>query len=224
MIRRPVSRPTRARIALSVAATALFGAAVASQTIAAPAPPRAPVAASGAMVKGPEAFNSIADPKARSVALFGEMAKVIESPRCLNCHPRTDTPTQGDAMTVHSPPVSRGMGGMGVPGMTCNTCHGEANFTFANGEGSIPGDPAWALAPPEMAWAGKTRGEICRQLKDPARNGNKTMAELVEHNTHDHLVGWGWNPGHGRMPAPGTQAQFGALTAAWVASGAHCPD
>ncbi len=208
----------RARIALGIATVGLVGAAVASQTVAAPA--ASPIVA----LKGPEAFVGVGDQKARSVALFGEMAKVIESPRCLNCHPRTDTPTQGDAMTVHNPPVARGMGGMGMPGMTCNTCHGEANFTFANGEGSIPGDPAWALAPPEMAWVGKTRGEICRQLKDPARNGNKTMAELIEHNTHDHLVGWGWDPGHGRTPAPGTQAQFGALTAAWIASGAHCPE
>lgn len=207
-------RVTRARIVLGVVAAGLLGAAVASQTVAAPAQG----------LKGPEAFAGMADPKARSVALFGEMNKVIQSPRCLNCHPRTDTPTQGDEMRVHSPPVQRGLGGMGVPGMTCNTCHGEANFTFANGEGSIPGDPAWALAPAEMAWVGKTEGEICRQLKDPKRNGNKTLAQLVEHNTNDHLVGWGWNPGKGRTPAPGTQAQFGALTAAWVASGAHCPD
>ena len=55
------------------------------------------------------------------------------------------------------------------------------------------------------------------------RNGGKTLAQLVEHNSHDGLVGWGWNPGDGRAPAPGTQAEFGALTKAWVDSGAKCP-
>lgn len=40
---------------------------------------------------------------------------------------------------------------------------------------------------------------------------------------HDHLVGWGWNPGEGRAPAPGTQAQFGELIQAWIDTGAKCP-
>jgi len=74
-----------------------------------------------------------------------------------------------------------------------------------------------------MAWEGKSLAEICAQIKDPARNGGKTLEKLVEHNTNDVLVGWGWNPGKGRSPAPGTQAQFGALTKAWVESGAKCP-
>ncbi|PYM55919.1 MAG: Isoquinoline 1-oxidoreductase subunit, partial [Candidatus Rokuibacteriota bacterium] len=37
------------------------------------------------------------------------------------------------------------------------------------------------------------------------------------------LVGWAWNPGADREPAPGTQAMFGALVKAWAASGAVCP-
>jgi hypothetical protein len=39
----------------------------------------------------------------------------------------------------------------------------------------------------------------------------------------DSLVGWAWPPGKGRTPAPGTQAEFGALMRAWADSGAHCP-
>jgi hypothetical protein len=31
---------------------------------------------------------------------------------------------------------------------------------------------------------------------------------------HDSLVGWAWMPGGNRVPAPGTQAQLGALIAA----------
>ena len=37
------------------------------------------------------------------------------------------------------------------------------------------------------------------------------------------LVGWAWNPGAGREPAPGTWAAFGALIEAWNESGAECP-
>jgi hypothetical protein len=88
---------------------------------------------------------------------------------------------------------------------------------------SIPGNPAWHLAPIEMAWVGKSLGEICQQLKDPARNGGRDLSKIVEHMSHDSLVGWGWNPGEGREPAPGTQAEFGELIKAWVDTGAACP-
>jgi len=163
------------------------------------------------------------DADARSAALFVEMGKVIQSPRCLNCHPRTDSPTQGDAMVVHSPPVTRGQTGHGAAGMECATCHGPRNAAFANGSGSVPGNPNWHLAPRALAWQGKSLREICEQIRDPARNGGMTLAQLVKHNGTDPLVGWGWNPGPGRAPAPGTQAAFGKLTQAWVDSGAKCP-
>lgn len=169
------------------------------------------------------AFGSIADPAVRSAAIFTEMGKVIQSPRCLNCHPRTDRPNQGEAMLPHNPPVIRDADGHGAAGLECATCHGDANVAFANGTGSIPGAPKWHLAPAAMAWEGKTLSQICAQIKDPARNGGKSLTDLIEHNGKDTLVGWGWHPGLGRIPAPGTQAQFGALTKAWVESGAKCP-
>lgn len=168
-------------------------------------------------------FNSIADKGARSVALFEEMGKVIQHPRCVNCHPRTDRPNQGDASTPHNTPVTRGPDGHGAPGLECATCHGPANVAFSNGKGSIPGHPDWHLAPKSMAWEGASLGAICEQIKDPKRNGGKTLAQIAEHHAHDGLVGWGWNPGPGRAPVPGTQAEFGALTRAWIANGAKCP-
>jgi hypothetical protein len=169
-------------------------------------------------------FASIPDQRARSLALFAEMGKVITSPRCLNCHPRGDRPTQTDAMLPHSPPVLRGASGEGVPGLACTTCHGPANTSFFNGEGGVPGDPHWKLAPLEMGWQHKSLGDICRQLSDPARNGGRSLDKIVEHVGTDHLVGWAWHPGAGRTPAPGTQAQMEQLTQAWVDSGARCPD
>lgn len=174
-------------------------------------------------LKPVSAFAGIADRGARSVALFEEMGKVLQHPRCVNCHPRTDRPLQGDQGKPHNPPVTRGASGHGAAGLECATCHGPRNVALTNGKGSMPGHPAWHLAPASMAWEGKTLAEVCAQLKDRRRNGGKTLAQLVEHNAHDGLVGWGWNPGEGRTPAPGTQAEFGALTRAWVDSGAKCP-
>ena len=74
----------------------------------------------------------------------------------------------------------------------------------------------------EMAWVGKLAA-LCAQLKDPTRNGGRTLAQIVDHSAHDPLVGWGWEPGPEREPAPGTQALFGALVDAWVETGAECP-
>jgi hypothetical protein len=108
---------------------------------------------------------------------------------------------------------------MGLAAMRCSSCHGDANFD----PGRVPGHPAWHLAPPEMAWEGKTVAEICIQIRDPARNGGRTLADLIEHIGDDTLVGWAWHPGVGRTPAPGTQEEAKALVEAWIDTGAACP-
>jgi len=87
----------------------------------------------------------------------------------------------------------------------------------------MPGHPAWHLAPREMAWEGKTLGEICSQIKDPGRNGGRKLQDLVHHIGEDSLVGWAWTPGYGREPIPGTQKIAGALVGAWIETGAVCP-
>jgi hypothetical protein len=171
-------------------------------------------------------FSSIADQAERSRALFNEVAKVITHPRCMNCHPAGDRPLQGNDQHAHLPPAPRGEAGVGVAGLTCSACHTEKNFTLIGTDASyksIPGHPRWQLAPLEMAWEGKTLRQICQQIKDPARNGGRTLALLHEHLAHDDLVAWGWAPGEGREPAPGTQAQLGELTQAWIDTGAQCP-
>ncbi len=172
-----------------------------------------------ASLKPASSFSGIADQKARAVALFTEAGRVIQHPRCVNCHPAGDRPAQGEDGHPHQPLVVRGEDGLGAIGMRCTTCHGPANFD----PGGVPGHPLWHVAPIEMAWAGKSLGEICEQIKDPKRNGGKPMAQIVDHMASDSLVGWGWTPGAGREPAPGTQKEFGELIRAWVESGAACP-
>ena len=177
------------------------------------------------VLRGPDAFASIADPAARSRALFAEAAKVITSPRCMNCHPAGDHPTQGDDMHEHRPPVFRGDSGDGVAGMTCSACHTERNFTLHEGASysSIPGHPRWGTAPIEMAWQGRSIGEICQQIKDPARNGGRDLKLLQNHFASDDVVSWAWQPGEGRRAAPGSQQVLGQLIQAWIDTGAQCP-
>jgi hypothetical protein len=178
-----------------------------------------PTGAPATELRPASAFSSIADARERSIALFQEAAKVLQHPRCVNCHPRGDRPTQTDRMRPHEPLVVRGADGHGAPALACKTCHGDANYEPAR----VPGDPHWHLAPLSMAWEGLSVGAICEQLKDPARNGNRTLAGIVDHATNDSLVKWGWNPGGGRTPAPGNNEVFGALLQAWVDTGAQCP-
>jgi hypothetical protein len=167
----------------------------------------------------PDSFTAIADTAERSAAMFAELGKVLTHPRCVNCHPAGDRPRQGDDGHPHQPPVARGADGHGLPAVHCAICHQAANFDPAR----VPGNPEWHLAPREMAWEGKTLAEICAQIKDPARNGGRSLEDLVHHIGTDSLVGWAWTPGSGRTPAPGTQQIAGALADAWVQTGAVCP-
>jgi hypothetical protein len=177
-----------------------------------------PQAQNSTELRAPSAFAGITEPQARSRALFTEAAKVIMNPRCMNCHPAADRPTQGNDMHAHLPPVAHGAG-------SCQTCHTDRNFTLMERASyqSIPGHPRWDVAPIEMAWQGKSAGEICQQIKDPQRNGGRSLELLHDHLAKDDLIAWAWHPGAGRDPVPGTQERLGELVRAWIDSGAACP-
>jgi hypothetical protein len=176
-------------------------------------------------LKAPSEFEAIGDQAARSRAMFTEIGKLLTHPRCLNCHPAGPHPLQGADHSEHEPPAWREDQASGSVGTTCATCHSDANFAVAEATTykSIPGHPRWGLAPLSMAWQGKTVSDICQQLKDKNRNGGRDLALLQEHVAKDDLVAWGWNPGPGREPAPGTQEEAGKLVQAWIDTGAECP-
>jgi len=202
---------------------AIFSAALLAATLSialqddAPAQPNTQVAAGD--LRPASDFAGIADRNARAIALLQEAGKVLQHPRCVNCHPAGDTPRQTDQRRPHQPLVVRGADGHGAPTLACKTCHGPANFDPAH----VPGHPEWHLAPLAMAWEGRSLGQICEQIKDRARNGDRDMAALLHHLGEDTLVGWAWRPGFGRTPAPGTQTRFGEIMRAWADAGAACP-
>ncbi len=181
--------------------------------------PTPPPATSPGALRPPSAFADIEAPDARAAALFVEASRVMLHPRCTNCHPAGDAPRIGDDARPHLPSVMRGPENEGVVGLRCDGCHQDENLELAR----VPGAPNWHLAPREMAWAGLDPASLCAQIKDPARNGDKTIDEIVEHAGHDALVAWGWRPGADRAPAPGSQAEYAALMKAWAEAGAACP-
>ncbi len=213
-------------VVLVSAAVAVAGCSSCARTQTPKAPAAAPAAGSGASVglRPVSAFEGITDTTARSVAFFQEAGRVIAHPRCVNCHPADGVPRQGMEQRPHIPRVVGGPDGHGNPGLPCTSCHQEKNTPLVGATlRSVPGNPKWALAPVEMAWVGKSLGSICEQLKDPKRNGGKSLEALHHHMAEDVLVAWGWNPGPGLEPVPGTQKEFGALIRAWVDTGAACP-
>jgi cytochrome c5 len=169
------------------------------------------------------AASALSDSKAaKSQGAFLRAWTVFDSPRCKNCHPAGDAPLQGDDSHVHIQYVKRGADGNGVYGMTCHTCHQDANLPGAN---MPPGHPKWGLPPANMKMVieGETPGQFCRQLKDPAQNGHRSLAQIMEHVSQDSLVGWGWNPGDGRTLPPLNRPDFVAAMQQWVDNGAACP-
>ena len=148
--------------------------------------------------------------------------KVLMSPRCMNCHPKGDVPLQGEDSRLHTQGVKRGIDGKGVYALKCTNCHQPANSVGAN---TPPGNPNWHLPPAnmKMVFEGKTPRELAAQLKDAKRNGNKTMAQLIEHVTSDKLVLGGWNPGEGRALPPLSHEEFAKNFKAWIDKGAYLP-
>lgn len=164
-----------------------------------------------------------ADRAAAGKAGFLDVTRVLQSPRCMNCHPAGDAPLQGDDARRHAQNVVRGDDGRGVFGMKCRTCHQEQNV---GGEPLPPGAPDWRLPAASMplVFEGKTPRELCLQIKDPQKNGGKTLDQVVEHVARDGFVTWAFAPGEGRVPPPGTRDDLVAATRSWVSRGAACPD
>ncbi|OHX14482.1 hypothetical protein [Chromobacterium sphagni] len=150
---------------------------------------------------------------------FGEVAKVLQSPRCMNCHTITDFPRQGDDRHPHAQLIKRGPDNMGTPSLMCMACHQAAN----SADGLVPGAPNWHLAPLSMGWEGLSAGQMCRRLVDKTRNGNRDTPALVAHMTADPLVQWAWHPGAGRTLPPLSQQDFHEVVRRWADNGAYCP-
>jgi hypothetical protein len=168
----------------------------------------------------------VAPPVDREAGLaeWDKVNAVFSHPRCANCHVEDEHPRWSGAhygpTRFHGFNAQRGEDGFGNPGMRCTTCHFEANSPVLHGP---PGAHNWHLAPAEMVWFDQSSAQICAQIKDPQRNGGRTLDEVAIHIRDDALVAWGWQPGPGREPAPGSAEETYNALLAWQAAGAPCP-
>lgn len=170
--------------------------------------------------------------QAEGLAAWTRIEAVVTHPRCANCHTGPDNlpmwTIAGEGGTrPHGMNINAGESRIGAETLACSTCH-----MTSTGPNDLPHAPphagiAWQLAPVEMQWFGRSGAEICAQLKDPARNGGRDAAGLVEHLLHDAelrgFIPWGFDPGGGRDPAPGTFADHVQDMKLWAAAGQPCP-
>jgi len=166
------------------------------------------------------------DKRQAALAAFTTVQKVLQHPRCQNCHIPGDVPLQFDAGLPHAQNVKRGAVGRGVPGLSCSACHGTRNPPVSYGANMPPGAPSWKLPPPsrKMVFINLSAAELCATIKDPKRNGNKDFAALLKHVSHDGVVLWGWSPGVGRAPVSIPHEEFVAAFKTWLDAGAPCPE
>ena len=159
----------------------------------------------------------------RADSAFARAYPVFMHPRCMNCHPAGDAPLQGERSLVHAQNVQRGPDGKGLFAMKCAACHQSENVA---GLHMPPGNPNWHLPPADMpmVFEGKSARELALQLKDPKRNGGKTLAEILRHVEEDGLVKGCWTPGDGRFKPPISHADFAKSFREWVESGAPDPE
>jgi len=105
----------------------------------------------------PNSSNAVA------LSAFRDVASVLASPRCLNCHIAGQSPLQGDDSRPHSMNVKRGADGRGSPAMRCTNCHQSTNSELAH---APPGAPDWRLpeAKTPLAWQpGRTKPPLSHQ-------------------------------------------------------------
>jgi hypothetical protein len=150
---------------------------------------------------------------------FEPVRAVLQAPRCMNCHPSGDAPLQTDASRPHKMNIKRVFNQLGG---SCNTCHQD---TTMPGDNMPPGAAHWNMPPAAtpMVFQGKSAAQLCADVKDPAKNGNRSLADLRHHVEHDPLVVWAFNPGQGRTPPPLSHAAFLSAVDSWISQGAPCP-
>lgn len=172
----------------------------------------------------PPAEGSVTE--AEGLTAWSRVYQVVSHPRCANCHtgpsdrPMWSGPSYGEAR-AHGMNIQAGASRIGAETLPCATCHGVQNSAVRHGPPGV--ESGWMLAPAEAHWFGQSSRTICEQLRDPERNGGRTLLEVAEHLGHDALIAWAWAPGPGREKAPFSQQAHIDDLLIWGVAGAPCP-
>lgn len=170
--------------------------------------------------------------EAEGLANWAKFYEIASHPRCSNCHvgpsnrPMWSGPSYGETRP-HGMNISTGESRIGVETLVCSTCHTTLSEPRENANATPHAAPkvamAWSAAPVEAEWFGKSSAYICAQLKDPARNGGRTIREVAGHLDHDLILHWAWSPGGTREPAPYSLQESMDFLMKWSAAGTPCP-
>lgn len=170
--------------------------------------------------------------EAEGLEAWARIYEVASHPRCSNCHtgasdrPMWSGPSYGKTR-VHGMNIRAGESRIGAEYIPCQTCHTTKSEDWDNANAMPHTAPRvamfWQLAPVEADWFGRSSVQICEQLRDPARNGDRDMLALAEHLDHDLILHWAWNPGGGREPAPYSLQEHVNDILIWGVAGMPCP-
>ncbi len=159
---------------------------------------------------------------------WARIYEVTSHPRCSNCHvgednfPMWSGPSYGKARR-HGMNINAGESRIGAEYVPCATCHAWREEGGNDAPHMAPQVAMnWQLAPVEAAWFGKSSAEICNQLRDPERNGDRTYLDIAGHLDHDLILHWAWTPGGGREPAPYSLQEHVNDVLAWGVAGMPC--
>lgn len=159
---------------------------------------------------------------------WGRVFEVTSHPRCSNCHvgesdrPMWSGPSYGKAR-VHGMNIRAGESRIGAEFLPCQTCHGTTEVAQDLPHAAPRVGMTWQLAPVEADWFGRSSEEVCAQLRDPERNGDRTFQDLAAHLDHDLILHWAWSPGPGREPAPYDLQTHVRDILEWGVAGMPCP-
>jgi mono/diheme cytochrome c family protein len=169
-------------------------------------------------------------PRSAGTPPWQAIYSVMTSPRCINCHSMTEFPRQTDERYPHVFHVERGADDRGPDMKRCSACHGMRN----NPDTGVPGRTDWRMPPAEMSTESssgiaKSGPQLCADLKDKTRNGDRDFAQLLEFIETDPFILWAWDPGtraNGKArttPPVATYQEFYKLFKAWADAGGPCP-
>lgn len=185
-------------------------------------------------------MQSFAEDKTQSIPVLGSVERsegleawsriyeVASHPRCANCHtgesdvPMWSGPSYG-ITKPHGMRIRAGASRIGAEFLTCATCHSVSELPQNIAHAAPRVGASWRLAPVDADWFGRSSEEICAQLRDPKKNGNRDYIALADHLGHDVILHWAWSPGPDREPAPYSLKVHTNDMYVWGAAGQPCP-
>lgn len=158
--------------------------------------------------------------------------EVASHPRCSNCHVGPDNIPMWSGSSYgetrpHGMKINAGKSRIGAETLLCAACHTSLKKPNPAANAPLHSPPKvtgiWGLAPVSAAWFGMSSNHICNQIKDPQRNGNRSIRDVAAHLGHDAVLRWAWSPGGNREPPPRTLQEAMDNLMKWAAAGAPCP-